>query len=76
MGTTAEKLSLVLNTKNDIKAALIERGQAVGDKFSTYADAIRAIKATVSATDDGNGNVTIVLDGASATYSNGDVTIK
>lgn len=76
MGTTAEKLNLVLKSKNDIKAALIERGQTVSDVFSSYADAVRAIKATVTATDDGTGNVTIVLDGVSATYSDGNVTIE
>lgn len=44
MSTTAEKLTLLLNTKADIKAALVEKGQNVGDVFSTYADKIRAIE--------------------------------
>lgn len=47
MSTTAEKLSLLLNTKDDIKAALAEKGQTAGDVFSTYADKIRAIETYV-----------------------------
>lgn len=47
MSTTAEKLTLLLNTKADIKAALVEKGQNVGDVFSTYADKIRAIETSV-----------------------------
>lgn len=74
MSTTAEKLSLLRNSKADIKAALTEKGLTVSDKLSTYADNIRAIK--VTATDDGAGNVTITMVGASATYSNGNVTIN
>lgn len=44
MSTTAEKLTLLLNTKADIKAALAEKGQTASDVFSTYADKIRAIE--------------------------------
>ena len=44
MGTVAEKLNKVLRTKADIKAAITEKGQNVGDVFSTYADKIRAIE--------------------------------
>lgn len=44
MSTAAEKLNLLLNTKADIKAALVEKGQDAGDVFSTYADKIRAIE--------------------------------
>lgn len=44
MSTTAEKLTLLLNTKDDIKAALLEKGQVAGNVFSTYADKIRAIE--------------------------------
>ena len=77
MSTTADKLNLLLNTKADIKNALIEKGQEVSDVFSTYPDKIRAIKTGyITATDDGAGNVTITMDGASATYSNGNVTIE
>lgn len=44
MSTTAEKLNRLLNTKADIKAALVEKGQTASDIFSTYADKIRAIE--------------------------------
>lgn len=44
MGTTADKLNLLLNTKADIKSALTEKGQNPGDVFSEYADKIRAIE--------------------------------
>lgn len=42
------KVSRLMNTKEDIKAALIEKGQTVtdADAFSSYADKIRAIKGT------------------------------
>lgn len=77
MSTTAEKLNLLLNSKKDIKAAIIEKGQTVTDVFSTYADKIRAIQTgSISASDDGAGNVTITMDGATATHSNGNVTIE
>lgn len=74
MGTTADKLNAVLKSKNDIKAALTERGLTPSDVFSTYADNIRAIK--ITATDDGAGNVTMTLGGVSSSYSDGNVTIK
>lgn len=78
MSTTIDRLNLLANTKADIKAAIIEKGQVVDDVFSTYADKIRAIQTggTVTATDDGAGNVTITMDGATATYNNGNVTIE
>lgn len=76
MGTTADKLNLLLNSKKDIKAALTEMGRAPSDVFSTYADEIRAIQSgSITATDDGAGNVTITISGATATYSDGNVTI-
>lgn len=42
MGTTAQKLQAVLNSKNAIKAALIDKGVAIDDttKFSQYAQKI------------------------------------
>lgn len=43
MGTTAEKLQAVLNSKNAVKAALEELGFAVTDDFSTYADFIKVL---------------------------------
>lgn len=47
MGTTADKLNLLLNSKADIKAALVEKGQTVSDVFSEYGDKIRAIQTGV-----------------------------
>lgn len=77
MNEIAEKLNKTRNTKAEIKAALIEKGQEVSDVFSTYPDKIRAIRTGyITATDDGAGNVTITMDGASATHSNGNVTIE
>lgn len=38
------KVNKLLETKADIKAAITEKGQSVGDVFSTYADKIRAIE--------------------------------
>ena len=43
MGTIADKLAKLNETKADLKAALLEKGQTVGDVFSTYPDAVRAI---------------------------------
>lgn len=44
--TTADKLALLEATKADLKAALAEKGQTVGDVFSTYPAAVRAIETT------------------------------
>lgn len=46
MGTTAEKLTKLLDTKAAIKAALVEKGQAVSDSdtFASYPGKIRSIK--------------------------------
>ena len=46
MGTIADKLNKVLSTKEDIKAAIIEKGQTVADTdtFASYPDKIRAIE--------------------------------
>ena len=46
MGTIADKLSLLQQTKADIKAAIIEKGQSVADAdpFSSYPQKIRAIE--------------------------------
>lgn len=41
--TTADKLAKLNATKADLKAALAEKGQTVGDVFSTYPAAVRAI---------------------------------
>ena len=50
MGTTADKLNKLLQTKAAIKAALIEKGQKPSDVFSTYAGNIIAIKADLNGT--------------------------
>ena len=42
--STADKLNALVNTKADIKQALIDKGQNPSDVFSTYADNIRAIE--------------------------------
>lgn len=42
--TTADKLAKLNATKADLKAALAEKGQTVGDVFSTYPAAVRAIE--------------------------------
>lgn len=52
--TTADKLALLGATKADLKAALAEKGQTVGDVFSTYPAAVRAIET-------GGGSVTITI---------------
>lgn len=52
--TTADKLALLEDTKADLKAALAEKGQTVGDVFSTYPAAVRAIET-------GGGSVTITF---------------
>ena len=46
MSTIAEKLALLMNTKSDLKAALIEKGQSVsdGDAFAAYPGKTRAIE--------------------------------
>lgn len=52
--TTADKLELLQATKANLKAALAEKGQTVGDVFSTYPAAVRAIET-------GGGSVTITF---------------
>ena len=42
--STADKLNALVQTKADIKQALIDKGQNPTDVFSTYADDIRAIE--------------------------------
>lgn len=43
MGTIADKLAKLNATKADLKAALAEKGQTVGEVFSAYPAAVRAI---------------------------------
>lgn len=44
MGTVADKLAALENTKAGIKAAITEKGQSVGEVFADYPAAIRAIQ--------------------------------
>lgn len=44
MGTTADKFNKLAQTKVDLKAALAEKGQTVGDVFADYPAAVRAIE--------------------------------
>lgn len=43
MSTIASQLETLAEIKNNIKAAIIDKGQTVGDDFSTYANAIENI---------------------------------
>lgn len=61
--TTADKLALLEATKADLKAALSEKGQTVGDVFSTYPAAVRAIET-------GGGSVTITISMNNVKQSN------
>ena len=47
MGTTADKLNAILNTKEAIKQAIRDKGVYIGDHdaFAEYPDAIRSIEA-------------------------------
>lgn len=51
MGTIKEKLDKMLASKNAIKAAIIEKGQAVEDVLSSYPAAIKAIKTGTDTSD-------------------------
>lgn len=53
MGTIAEKLQKLMNTKAAIKSAIIAKGQAVSDTtpFSSYPTKIRAIQTGVNTSD-------------------------
>ena len=69
--TTADKLAKLNTTKEDLKAALAEKGQTVGDVFSAYPAAVRAIEsgpksANISADFYGN------IDGEYITYIGAD----
>lgn len=44
MGTIANKLAKLKTTKAEIKAALAEKGQTVGEVFSAYPAAVRAVE--------------------------------
>ncbi len=53
MGTIAEKLQKLLDTKNAIKAAIVAKGQTIADTdtFASYADKIAAIETGVDTSD-------------------------
>lgn len=51
MGTIAQKLAKLLQTKQEIKQAIIDMGQSVGDIFSTYPDKIRQIQSGLDTSD-------------------------
>ena len=50
MGTTA-KLQRLREAKEDLKAALAEKGQAVGDKFSEHPAAVRKVQTGIDTAD-------------------------
>lgn len=84
--TTADKLALLEATKANLKAALAEKGQTVGDVFSTYPAAVRAIETggveSVSVTIKMNGPALIdlyytkVLEDGSLSSTNGQATMS
>ena len=57
----ADKLTLLINTKQDIKSAISEKGVEVTGGMTTYADAIRRIE---------GGEKFLLLDGMKLMYSN------
>lgn len=69
MGTIAQKLSKLLETKTDIKSAITEKGQVPGDVFADYPEKIRAIQTGIDTSDatateeDIRGNVTAYVKG-------------
>lgn len=62
MGTTAEKLQRVLDNKNAIKQAIINKGGNVGDTMSEYANAIE--------------NLSTGVDTSDATATSGDILLN
>lgn len=70
MGTIKEKLDKMLASKNAIKAAIIEKGQAVEDVLSSYPAAIKAIK-TGTDTSDANAAEGDILSGKIAYGASG-----
>lgn len=73
MGTVSDKLSTLANTKAGIKAAITEKGQTVGDVFSDYPDAIRAIQ-TGPDTSDATATAGDILSGKTAYGASGKLT--
>lgn len=71
MGTVADKLSRLLLTKEEIRSAIVEKGQAVTetDPFSEYPNKIRNIQ-TVPARE----YVTVHFDTQSGYFAQGDAS--
>ena len=79
--TTADKLAKLNTTKADLKAALAEKGQTVGDVFSTYPAAVRAIETggelvTGTITEGRYGGITQYSDGEGFKLLVGSGTIR
>lgn len=56
MGSTADKLNKLLQTKKDIKQAIIDKGVSISDtdKFADYPDKIRSIQTSSGGSEDGS----------------------
>lgn len=73
MSTTAEKLATLLQTKANIKSAIIEKGQEIADDtpFSEYADKIRSISSGNSIVWEEGGMLPSGSSWSSVAYGNG-----
>ena len=76
MGTTAEKLSKLLDTKAAIKAALVEKGQSVSstDTFASYPDKINAITTLSEGTADATATAAQLFTGSTAYVKGNKIT--
>lgn len=75
MGTIADKLNKLLNTKSLIKSAIISKGQPVSDSdpFSAYPNKILAIQTGVD-TSDATATASDIASGKTAYGSSGKIT--